>query len=26
MYYYFAEAQHPNKDELPLVLWLNGGN
>ncbi|CAN0863662.1 Serine carboxypeptidase-like 40 [Linum grandiflorum] len=25
MYYYFAEAQHPNKDELPLVLWLNGG-
>ncbi|CAN0863678.1 Serine carboxypeptidase-like 40, partial [Linum grandiflorum] len=25
MYYYFAEAQHPDKDELPLVLWLNGG-
>ncbi|CAN0863664.1 Serine carboxypeptidase-like 40 [Linum grandiflorum] len=25
MYYYFAEAQHPNKDQLPLVLWLNGG-
>ncbi|CAN1344501.1 Serine carboxypeptidase-like 40 [Linum perenne] len=25
MYYYFAEAQHPNKEELPLVLWLNGG-
>ncbi|CAN1190514.1 Serine carboxypeptidase-like 40 [Linum perenne] len=24
MYYYFAEAQHPNKEELPLVLWLNG--
>ncbi|CAI0560332.1 unnamed protein product [Linum tenue] len=25
MYYYFAEAQHPEKDQLPLVLWLNGG-
>ncbi|CAN0917268.1 Serine carboxypeptidase-like 40 [Linum grandiflorum] len=25
LYYYFVEAQHPNKDELPLVLWLNGG-
>ncbi|CAN0863654.1 Serine carboxypeptidase-like 40 [Linum grandiflorum] len=25
MYYYFTEAQHRNKDQLPLVLWLNGG-
>ncbi|CAL1411763.1 unnamed protein product [Linum trigynum] len=24
MYYYLAEAQHPEKDQLPLVLWLNG--
>ncbi|CAN1132539.1 Serine carboxypeptidase-like 40 [Linum perenne] len=25
LYYYFVEAHHPNKDKLPLVLWLNGG-
>ena len=25
LYYYFAEAHH-NKDSLPLLLWLNGGN
>jgi serine carboxypeptidase-like clade 2 len=25
LYYYFAEAQHSNKESLPLLLWLNGG-
>ncbi|XP_015881553.2 serine carboxypeptidase-like 40 isoform X1 [Ziziphus jujuba] len=24
LFYYFVEAQH-SKDELPLLLWLNGG-
>ncbi|XP_040992930.1 serine carboxypeptidase-like 40 [Juglans microcarpa x Juglans regia] len=25
LFYYFAEANNPNKDSLPLLLWLNGG-
>lgn len=25
LFYYFAEANNPKKDSLPLLLWLNGG-
>ncbi|XP_047336729.1 serine carboxypeptidase-like 40 [Impatiens glandulifera] len=25
LYYYFVEANHPSKESLPLLLWLNGG-
>ncbi|KAF8396180.1 hypothetical protein HHK36_017793 [Tetracentron sinense] len=25
LYYYFAEADDPKNDSMPLVLWLNGG-